>query len=179
MPPETRAPDRRVVRSRAALFEAAVRLVAERGTTAIPITELAEAAGVSRQLVYLHFANRDALLVGAAVELARRELLTGADSALMAAVEHFAGHRAFYRAMLSGSCAFEFTRALGDLLAPVNRQLITTADVDPATLDDLAVFITGGMGSIINAWLLDDEEPDPARFAERLQRLWRGLGLKR
>ena len=61
-------------RSRAALLAAAVRLVSERGTTAIPVTDLAEAADVSRQLVYLQFGDRDALLVAAAADLVTREL---------------------------------------------------------------------------------------------------------
>jgi AcrR family transcriptional regulator len=47
---------------------AAVRLVSERGTTALPVTDLAEAADVSRQLVYLQFGDRDALLVAAAAD---------------------------------------------------------------------------------------------------------------
>ncbi|MGA6161658.1 TetR/AcrR family transcriptional regulator [Amycolatopsis magusensis] len=182
MPVDERPPDRRVARSRAALFAAAVRLVTERGTTAVPITELAEAADLSRQAVYLHFANRDEVLVAAAADLARREMAGagegGGRSALLAAVGHFAGHREFYRAMLSGPCAFALTRALGDLLAPVNRHLLgTLVDVAPGTLDDLAVFVTGGMGALINAWLLDEAHPDPEEFADRLARLWRGLGL--
>src|SRR5947208_1875807 len=101
-------PDRRVERSRAALMAAAVRLVAERGTTAIPVTDLAEAANVSRQLVYLQFGDRDALLVAAAADLVRRELVPEADdrSGMVATARHFARHRSFYRAMLTGSCAF-------------------------------------------------------------------------
>ena len=70
----------RAVRSRAALFAAAVELVSVRGSANVPVTDLAEAAGVSRQLVYLHFADRDALLVAAATDLARRELALGGQS---------------------------------------------------------------------------------------------------
>ena len=72
VPAESVALDRRVRRSRAALMAAAVRLVSERGKTDIPITELAEAADVSRRVVYLQFADRDTLLVAAALDLVRR-----------------------------------------------------------------------------------------------------------
>lgn len=72
--------DRRVRRSRAALMAAAVRLVSERGTSDIPVTDLAEAADVSRRLVYLQFGDRDTLLTEAAIDLVRRELLPGPET---------------------------------------------------------------------------------------------------
>jgi AcrR family transcriptional regulator len=174
--------DRRAARSRAALFAAAVRLVSARGSAAVPVTELAAAAGVSRQLVYLHFGDRDALLVAAALDLARRELPLGEPgrAAVLATARHFAAHRAFYRALLTGPCAFALTTALSGLLAPVNRHTVREffGDRVPAgTVDDLAVFLTGGAGALINAWLLgDDEVLDPAALADRLTGILRTLG---
>jgi AcrR family transcriptional regulator len=171
------------VRSRAALFAAAVELVSGRGSANVPVTDLAEAAGVSRQLVYLHFADRDALLVAAAIDLARRELVFGEESgraAVLATARHFAAHRAFYRALLTGPCAFALTTALTDLLAPGNRQVVRALfgdQVPAATADDLAVFVTGGAGALINAWLLGDEDPlDPEKLTDRLVRLMHTLG---
>jgi AcrR family transcriptional regulator len=174
--------DRRVRRSRAALLAAAVRLVSENATTALPVIELADAADVSRQLVYLQFGDRDALLVAAAADLVERELLpeVADDSAphsarLLAMARHFARHRIFYRAMLTGSCAFPMTRALNRLFG----SLISTAglrevfgDLDDATARDLTALITGGTGAIVNDWLVDGREPlDPEELADRLLRL--------
>lgn len=116
----TPAKDRRVRRSRAALIQAAIALVTERGTAAIPISDIAAAADVSRQLVYQHFGDRDALLLEAALDLARTELLPrfadvaspeGRERAL-ALTRHFAEHRVFYRAMLNSSSAYALTKAL-------------------------------------------------------------------
>ncbi|MFI5586157.1 TetR/AcrR family transcriptional regulator [Amycolatopsis sp. NPDC051758] len=173
----------RAERSRAALFAAAVRLVSTRGSANVPVTDLAEAAGVSRQLVYLHFGERDALLVAAATDLARRELRLGERSgraAVLATARHFADHRAFYRALLTGPCAFALTTALSDLLAPVNRHVVRELfgdRVPEGTVDDLAVFLTGGAGALINAWLLGDEDPlDPEVLTDRLVRLLHTLG---
>ncbi|MBT2233512.1 TetR/AcrR family transcriptional regulator [Nonomuraea sp. NEAU-A123] len=174
--------DRRVLRSRAALMAAAVRLVSERGTTALPITDLADAADVSRQLVYLQFGDRDALLVAAAADLVERELMpeVGDNGAprrarMLAMARHFARHRSFYRAMLTGSCAFLMTRALNRLFG----SLITMAgvrellgDLDDATVGDFATLITGGTGAIVNDWLIDADDPlDPEELADRLLRL--------
>src|SRR6266566_10110169 len=114
-------------------MRAAVALVAERGTTAIPISDIAEAADASRQLVYLQFGDRDTLLQEAALDLARRELLpqlqdapgalTGRNRAL-AIARHFADHQSFYRPMMTGSCAFAVNRALYGLLVPLNRRFV-------------------------------------------------------
>lgn len=176
----TPAKDRRVRRSRAALMQAAVALVTERGTAAIPISDIAAAADVSRQLVYQHFGDRDALLLEAALDLARTELLprfADAESSeglerARAMTRHFAEHRVFYRAMLNSSSAYALNKALSGLLTPVNRRGIEAhfpEDHDPQQLDDLAVFITGGGATVINAWVTEADEPlDPEGLADRL-----------
>jgi AcrR family transcriptional regulator len=179
--PEPRPLDRRVQRSRTALMAAAVRLVSERSTTAIPVTDLAEAADVSRQLVYLQFGDRDALLVAAAADLAERELIPGAGGPVddlhpraLALARHFAEHRAFYRAMLTGSCAFEMTRTLNRLFGPFSEKAARAlfGELDPGTAHDLAAFVTGGTAAIVNDWLIESEGPlDPEELARRLLRL--------
>lgn len=176
-----RAQDRRVLRSRSALMRAAVDLVAERGTTAVSVSDLAEAADVSRQLVYLQFGDRDALLLEAALDLARRELLPRVQDTTDALTErtrafarHFAEHRSFYRAMLTGSCAFALDKALTGLLIPLNRQLVEKMfgeRLDPDTAEDLATVMTRGGAAIFNTWVIEGEEPlDPELFTDRLMR---------
>jgi len=176
----TPAKDRRVRRSRAALIQAAIALVTERGTAAIPISDIAAAADVSRQLVYQHFGDRDALLLAAALDLAWTELLPrfadvaspeGRERAL-ALTRHFAEHRVFYRAMLNSSSAYALTKALSGLIIPVNRRAIDAQfaeEYDPQQLDDLAVFVTGGGATVVNAWVTDADDPlDPEDLADRL-----------
>ncbi|MGI5290413.1 TetR/AcrR family transcriptional regulator [Nonomuraea polychroma] len=171
-----------MLRSRAALVAAAVRLVTERGTTAIPVGELADAADVSRQLVYLQFGDRDGLLVAAAADLVERELISDVEdrgaprrARMLVMAWHFVRHRPFYRAMLTGSCAFPMTRALNKLFG----SLITMTglreafgDLDETTAQDLATLFSGGTGAIVNDWLIDADDPlDPEELADRLVRL--------
>ncbi len=174
--------DRRVQRSRAALLAAAVALVAERGTTAIPVTDLADAANVSRQLVYLQFGDRDALLVAAAADLVTRELLERSEEfqhddmrpGVLATTRHFAEHRAFYRPMLTGSCAYAMSRTMVQVFGPFNARFLRErfAGLDPETEKDLSMFAAAGAGEIVNDWLITGPEPlDPYEAADRLMRL--------
>ena len=180
---EAPAKDRRVRRSRAALMRAAVELVSERDSTAVPVSDLAAAADVSRQVLYQQFGDRDALLE-AALDLVRRELLgdlaglaspEDEHASLLALGRHFAGHRRFYRALLTGASAYALTRALTGLFLPLNRQHLGRAfggRLDAQGLDDLATFLTGGAGAVVNAWVVDGPDPlDPEEFAGRLARM--------
>jgi len=165
-------------------MRAAIALVGERGTAAVPVSEIADAADVSRQLVYQHFGDRDTLLLEAAIDLARRELLPGFADArstpggrapALAMARHFAGHRAFYRALLTGSSAFALNRELTNLLIPVNRQVVQHHYgrlLDPRSVDDLATFLTGGGAAFVNTWVVEGAEPlDPEEFTDRLLRM--------
>ncbi len=182
--------DRRVRRSRAALFRAALELVGEQGTSNVAVSELAAAADVSRQLVYQQFGDRDTLLLEAALDLARRELtaritvdreLTARitvdrerrDPRMAVTLEHFAQYRSFYRAMLTGPCAYRLTIALSELLSPFNRELVRgLGDLPADVVDDLTTFTTGGWAAVINDWIINGPEPlDVEPFAERLWKL--------
>lgn len=177
-----RAADRRVRRSRSALMRAAIALVSERGTADVAVSEIAETADVSRQLVYQHFGDRDALLLAAAVDLAERELLphvaaqpesiAGKDRRLLIVVGHFAQHHSFYRAVLNGSRSFELTSALSDMLSPLNQQLVglmCDAELEPQVVEDLSLFVTAGWGAVINRWLMEDADSlDVHAFSQRL-----------
>jgi hypothetical protein len=100
--------------------------------------------------------------------------LNGRHRAL-AIARHLAEHRSFYRAMLTGSCAFALNKALNGLLVPLNRRFVETTlggRLDPGTADDLATFLTGGGAAIFNTWVVEGEDPlDPEQFTDRLMRM--------
>jgi AcrR family transcriptional regulator len=179
--PITHAVDRRVRRSRTALMRAAVAVVSERQTADVTVSEIAEAADVSRQLVYQHFSDRDTLLLEAALDLAERELVPllaqdpqagfGTDQ-LVAVVSYFAQHRPFYRAMLKSSCGYDLSNALNGMVGRFNQRLIdlmSTAGLEQQVVEDLALFVTGGWAAVINRWLI--EAPDPLDASAASQRL--------
>jgi len=180
----TAVQDRRVRRSRAALMHATITLVSERCTAEVPISDIAEAADVSRPVVYQHFGDRDTLLLESALDLVARELMpsiTDPDHVLtsraraLALARHFADHRAFYRALLTSSCGFALNKSLSAVLIPVNRQLVQQAfgeTLDPQSADDLATFLTGAGAAFVNTWVVEGADPlDPEEFTDRHMRM--------
>jgi AcrR family transcriptional regulator len=84
---------------REALLDAAVALVSANGVHVVSMEAVAEHAGVSRPLVYKHFANRDELLAAAY----RREAAKLHED-LASEVASAAGHvEEMYRALVQGS----------------------------------------------------------------------------
>jgi len=170
--PTERSTDPRAERSRALLLDAAIRLVSERGTTDIPLTELVREAGVSRQVAYLHYAERDALVVESALHLMRSELTsatptTSAREAVERVTAHFAAHRTFYRAIFTGPCCYAFTERMLALLRPFT--LLLVPHVEGQTQLDAAEFLAGGAGAIISRWVIDpDDASTPLQIADRI-----------
>ncbi len=167
---------------------AAVALVAERGTTNISISDIAEAADVSRQLVYQQFGDRDTLLLEAALDLVRTELLPQLEQAshafdkharALVAAQHFARHRSFYRAVLTGPSGYGLNAALSSLLSPFNQEFVRRMPAvrqDPGVLEDLTAFVTGGWAALINTWVIEAPDPlDAEAFADRLMGLFSAI----
>lgn len=57
--------DKRVIRSKRAIIEAAVSLMAERGVAATTIEAIAEQSGVAKTTIYRHWPDRGALVIDA------------------------------------------------------------------------------------------------------------------
>lgn len=167
-----RSTDPRAERSRTLLLEASIRLISDRGTTDIPLTELVKAAGVSRQVAYLHYADRDELVLESAMDLMRTELTSATPTAsAREAVErvtaHFAARRDFYRAMFSGPCCYEFNQRMLALLRPFT--LLLVPHVEGQTQLDAAEFLAGGAGAIIAGWVIDRADTStPLEIADRI-----------
>lgn len=176
--PSVDSGDPRAQRTRRKLFEAARQLVSERGTSEIPLSALAEAADVTRQTVYLHFADAGAAVTAAAVALFRDELVRdGAAIEARTLADHFFRHRRFYRAMLGGPSAAAMNRELEAVLQPVNEILVADLIGPDAEgiAPDVALFISGGTEKLVTAWMLSDQPEPAAAFAERLERVARAL----
>jgi AcrR family transcriptional regulator len=171
-------------------MKAAVRLVTVRGTTAIPLTDIAAEADVSRQVVYQHFAYRDRLLVETTIDLIRRELIPTLEVEIavptpsayriaLASAEHFLGYRAFYRALFTGSCAYAISAAIADLYRPFHVRLVQDglgSDVEPQLLEPLVNFLVAGDDALIVDYVLNGpDDVDPHQMAARVAAVQKAL----
>ena len=99
---------------RAALLDAAIELLAQDGLEAVSMDTVAARAGVSRPLVYKHFANRDDLLA----EVYRQQAAQ-LDTTITAAVQQATGFEAKLRALVRAAMAAEATH--GPIFGPLRR----------------------------------------------------------
>lgn len=83
--------------TRAAILDAARRLFEERGAPTVELEEIARAAGVSRQAIYLHFGSRAGLLVALAQHVDEVERLGEAAREVHEAASAVAELDAFVR----------------------------------------------------------------------------------
>jgi AcrR family transcriptional regulator len=184
--------DARIVRTRTALLDAGAALVDERDPDEISMTDIAARAGVSRQVIYDHFADRDHVLAEAAIGRVRQVIAQAEDGptqlpadgsppqTLTALMTHLLDNRAFYQRLLSGRTGavvreelnshnrFQFERMM-DLPGPTRR-------MSPQERADLVTFLAGGSTALIVSWLTQDTEAStPDAMAAKLWRLWTSL----
>lgn len=162
-------------------MRAALDLVSARETAAITMSDIAEAANVSRKAAYQQFGDRDALLLHTALDLLRRELIPSLAALprgrerMLCNARHFAQHRAFYRPLLLGACGLPLSRELAHILAPLTRESMAAQFGDTVgadTLADLTTTYVGGSTALLIAWLVEDPEPlDPEHFTDRFFRV--------
>jgi AcrR family transcriptional regulator len=123
---ETLSADRRVQRTHLALRDALISLLIERGWDDITIQDLCERANVGRSTFYLHFQNKEQLLVGGLEDL-RTWLGTQAagsthhDSASLpfvrGLIDHVAEQRILFRALIG--------RGSGHVVQKRFREMVT------------------------------------------------------
>jgi len=202
-----RAPDalKEVIRDfrRDQIVDTARRLFGERGSTEVPMDEIASEAGVARSTVYVYFANRDELLQACLQSMYERmketvALIDSVDaspgermrSLVLGVLERIDESPAFFRlAMATQGTGAEGSAAVGGALMLIGLDMIRlleelldagiTAGEFRADLDrDRAVTLVGQL--IYGALSVRAGEPDPAPAsqvaAEICDFITRGLG---
>jgi AcrR family transcriptional regulator len=123
---ETLSADRRVQRTRLALRDALISLLIERGWDEITIQDLCERANVGRSTFYLHFQNKEQLLVDGLDDLRTwlRSQTAGSTHHASASlpfvrglIEHVAQQRILFRALIG--------RGSGHVVQKRFREMVT------------------------------------------------------
>jgi len=178
--------DPRARRSRERIARAAYDEVVRAGTTDLTVVRLAQVAGLSRQALYLHFADGDEVVAATALELVREDLRPRAYADLLPdrpetpesirrLVDHVAAHRAFYAAFVRGA----HRHLLADLVLEwfgfdgLERVRATLApDLTPADVADFIRFYNAGIAALLADWLLDPVPTGPEAIAARIWKIY-------
>ncbi|MEU3938092.1 TetR/AcrR family transcriptional regulator [Streptomyces sp. NPDC029044] len=181
--------DPRVRRTRALLRSAALELAAERDVEALTIADIAERATVNRATVYLHYRDRDALLLDAMEEevgrLARAAaqcpLTRAAGRApkeLVALFRHVEANDTLYQRMLGPSGAARFINRLRELLAHEVAVQLSGSDADLPAADPSLVlrahYLAGAFVGVFTHWVSMPDRPSAAQAAREVWALLRG-----
>ncbi|SBT42930.1 TetR/AcrR family transcriptional regulator [Micromonospora auratinigra] len=175
--------DPRVRRTREAL-RATVRRMAHDGDLAsVTVSEVARRSGINRATVYLHYRDREALLLDAmeeavgeileaALRCSRELAATGPDADappghLVRLFAHLADNRPLYRGLLGPHGSPACLDRLRELLAEGWRQQLAR---DGATVDGLptglhAAFLAGALHGVIVEWIAAADPTPPADVA--------------
>ena len=178
------------VERREQLFEVALRLFAERGYRATTMDDVAEAAGVTKPLVYQHFSSKRALYLEL-VDSVAKELVSAIDLATAAAdgprqqVE--LGFAAYFHMVVTHEDAFRLLygrndahdEELGDALRRVEDAIaeaidpLIAAGLDPDHRRFLAYAVVGMAEGASRRWVAsraggrsDGQRPRPGTDAE-------------
>lgn len=178
--------DKRAARTRAALKRALIAMTLERGYEAITISDLCEAAGVSRSTFYSHFTSKDDLKRSGLQQL--RRMLTTVQAEGLASVgsaadrlsfgpalfEHARGHRDLFRALSGGPGMTIALDSIHAIIAElVRKELPPAPGADPVPRELAARFIAGAYLSVLTWWLEGRAHLPPAR----IEALCRALAL--
>lgn len=192
--------DPRLLRTRAALTSALLRLLEHRPLDGISVAALCREAGVHRTTFYGHAPSVHAFALAVFTQdLDRLTAVSVEPSAetpqhiaeryfdsLLRVLEHVAVERAGYRALFGSASRGVFRAALDDRLRRRARialevwraQRVPGAPVADAAIDEAAAFIAGGLVGAVETWATGDET-DAAASAARIATLMPGWWPRR
>ena len=183
----TRKVDRRVQRTRRALFAALMDLLMEKSYAEITVGDIAERADVGRATFYLHYRDKDDLLASnleALFEevaervrpLLRKSLMAGDTVQGRILFEEAQQHSALYRMILSGQGGMmlyaRLQSRMAELMADILEGMVMGGD-SPIEVPLLANYLVGALLSLVKWWRDNDMPHLPEYMASVFQHLVR------
>jgi AcrR family transcriptional regulator len=187
--------DRRVARTRRALREALLELIQEKGYAAVTVEEITTRANVGRATFYLHYKDKEDLLLEQFSELAneRARLLSDIPLSawrpgatlpvmpLLSIFKHAADNEELYQVVLRGDGHFRIAERMRSIIAVSISEVIEAIVRNEAPdlclqipVDYLASYFSGALlGSI--AWWLEQnllKRPSPEEMALSFQNMF-------
>lgn len=160
--------DPRAERVRALLRDAAFALAHERPVDGLTVGDVVARAGVSRQVFYQHFTDRDdavATAVTVAFAAATADIGGDARARIRRLFDFVAEHRAVYRHVVSSTVAQRVVAAFRAELAPACEEMAAAAMPAVTAIAGVAPeavtrFLVGGFTEVLRSWMDDPSATD-------------------
>ncbi len=168
MATRTHSADPRAERVRAKLHDAAFALAHERPVDQLTVGDLVARAGVSRQVFYRHFTDRDDAVATAfaiAFAAAAADLDGDPRSKILRIFGLAAEHRSMYRNVVPSAVAQRVVAAFRAELLPACEELAARAVLGSITglePDAVSRFLVGGFQEVLRSWMEDPSESGQA-----------------
>jgi AcrR family transcriptional regulator len=168
MAPRTHSVDPRAERVRTLLRDAAFALAHERAVDEITVGDLVARAGVSRQVFYQHFSDRDdavATAFAVAFSAAAADLEGDARARIMGLFGFAAEHRAMYRNVVPSAVTQRVVAAFRAELLPACDEIAVqgmgvVASIADIGQDAVSRFLVGGFQEVLRSWMEDPDATD-------------------
>jgi AcrR family transcriptional regulator len=170
--------DRRVRRTRQHLRDALVALILDRGWDRVSVQDVCERADVGRSTFYVHFADKEELLlsgfgeVHAALE-AQRVAGLGSFAFAEHLVEHAKDNARLFRALVGRRTGLVVQRRFRDLVMQLVEAELEHLEVPRQHRKTAALYVSGGFVELLTAWL-EGPSKEAGALAENFRRLTRG-----
>ncbi|MGE2722578.1 TetR/AcrR family transcriptional regulator [Mycolicibacterium celeriflavum] len=166
--------DPRAERVRALLRDAAFALAHEQAVDGLTVGDVVARAGVSRQVFYQHFTDRDdavATAVTVAFAAATADIGGDARARILRLFDFVGEHRAVYRNVVSSTVAQRVVAAFRAELTPACEEMAAAAMPAVTAIAGVAPeavtrFLVGGFTEVLRSWM---DDPDAADLGDRVR----------
>src|SRR6478736_1393216 len=166
--------DPRAERVRTRLRQAAFVLAHEGPVDRLTVGDIVARAGVSRQVFYQHFRDRDdavAFAFSAAFASATADLVGEPGARILALFDFAAHHRAMYRNIVPSAVTQRVVAAFRAELAPACEEIAehgmpVVSPIAGLTPESVSRFLVGGFMEVLRSWM---EEPDSTDLNGRVK----------
>src|SRR3954471_14079390 len=170
------APDRRVQRTRRHLREALMALILERGWDAVSVRDICEKADVGRSTFYVHFADKENLLLSGFDELhsAMEQIRSSAKvpfGFLGPLAAHAADNARLVKALFGRQSGQSVQWRFRDVLASLVEAELKLLKVPRAARPLMTRFIAGGAAEVLMSWLDHPQGTSAEKLAAELRTL--------
>jgi len=178
--------DRRILRTRRALKDAMLALVLEQGFDAVTIEQITYRADLGRTTFYLHYRDKEELLLESIRELIDdlvAHIRVSNSSPILLAFQHAAENADLYRIILRGEGAYSAVERLRKTINQTIEELFreflqARADVEPDLirssfpLEVVTNFLAGSLLGLLTWWLEERPPYTTEQMADMFRRLF-------